>query len=238
MAARKSKNDSSRLARGTSGGSRGDASNLDEADAEEEEEYEYTTPRIDGKKITITFPLRSPVACVVGNCKVRVKGETKDVVINSFKRHLKEIHKINFPAGSRINMCGICHTNIGRMITHHACFRERKLFVNSDEKFPFQCDICSKGYDSYKGLNNHKVAHRNRDLQDKYNRENGLPVAGNDEVLDRAPVEQTDVAPQIEDIVITDDDIEKFLEITTGGGISGARKERDRDKVSTIGQPP
>lgn len=138
MATSNPANVSSRLQRGTSGGSRRVSSSILEEEEEEEiDDYEYINPRLDGKKMIITFPLMSTVPCVVGNCKVKVKGETKDVVINSFKRHLKEVHKVNIPSGSRVNMCGICHTYIGRMITDHACFRERKMFVNSKEVFPF-----------------------------------------------------------------------------------------------------
>lgn len=105
-----------------------------EEDEDKEDDYVYIPPRVDGK--IIMFPLQSPVACIVGNCKVRIKGETKDTLI-SFKRHLKDIHKVNIPSGARVNMCGIYHINIGRMITNHACFRERKIFVNSDEVFTF-----------------------------------------------------------------------------------------------------
>lgn len=123
---------SSRLRRGTSGGSRRGSNSVLEEEEDDEDYYEYIASRLDGRKIIITFPLQSPVACVVGNCKVRVKGETKDVVINNFKRHLKEVHKVIIPSGARVNMCGICHTNIGRMITSHACFREKNFFVNSN----------------------------------------------------------------------------------------------------------
>lgn len=221
MAARGVKKDSSRLRRGTSGGSRrGSDSVLEEEDDETEDDYVYINPRVEGRKMIVTFPLQSPVPCVVGNCKVRVKGETKDVAINSFKRHLKEVHKVIIPTGNRVNMCGICHTNIGRMIANHACFRERKMFVNSDEVFPFVCEKCGKGYSNYKGLNNHKVAHKNKEIQQTYNRANGLPVAGDDEAAEISPPVQGGSGTIEDDIVITDNDIERFHEITTGSGLN------------------
>lgn len=42
---------------------------------DDEDESTYVHPRFHGRNLIITFPLLCPIACLVGNCKVKFKGE-------------------------------------------------------------------------------------------------------------------------------------------------------------------
>lgn len=164
--------------RGTSGGPSGNLNrssiNSIVDDDDEEERINYIPPRLDNLHLTVNWPLQCPVKCLIGNCKVRMKGDTWTSVINSLKRHMKQIHKV-VPT-DRTNWCTICHSVIGRMPATHACFRNRKMFVLKEDDCPFICDICRGAYPTYRGLSNHKLTHKKANIQQTYNKRKGLPV--------------------------------------------------------------
>lgn len=100
----------------------------DKEDDEEDDESAFVHPRFHGRNLIITFPLLCLITCLVGNYKVKFKGEDYRTVVNSLTRHMKTIHKVEF---DRVNWCSMCNINIGRMVANHGCFKKRKIFVVS-----------------------------------------------------------------------------------------------------------
>lgn len=107
-----------------------------------------------------------------------VENKTWTASVNSFVRHLTDIHRVKVDKKKRINWCSLCHCDIGRKVVTHACFRLRPFFVQSGEKFDAKCKECGESYPNWRGLSNHIKMHKTQQVQDEYNRRNGLPVAG------------------------------------------------------------
>lgn len=118
------------------------------------------------------------MACVVGNCKLKIKNKTWTASINNYRRHLEQIHKVK--PKNRINWCSLCHIDIGRQVATHACFVERPFFIVSTEKMSHKCDYpgCKETYPTWRALSGHRRFHKTQGIQDEYNRRNGLPVTG------------------------------------------------------------
>lgn len=121
-------------ARGSAGAARKKSSSSvtagdrDKNDDEEDESLRYVPPRMKGTTLTVSFPLLASFSCIVGNCKVSFKGETWGSVLNSFTRHLHDIHKV-IPK-VRVNWCSICNSTIGRMVATHACLIRIQSLLN------------------------------------------------------------------------------------------------------------
>lgn len=174
MAASGSSAGTSRTRHGASGSSSGRVINTDEESAgidegnTDEEDRRCVPPRMQGKHLTVSFPLQVPIACIAGNCKVKVTGDVWTSAVHCFTRHLRTIHKI--VPDTRSNMCSLCDTEIGRQPATHACFKNRKLMVQSDETQPFVCTICKKEFPSKKGITNHLKTHQAKTIQQRYNK--------------------------------------------------------------------
>lgn len=158
---------------GAQGG--GVASNTKDDAEKEEEEILYVPPGHNGLHLTATWPIKCPVACMTGNCKTKIKSDNRYSVVNDFTRHMKSIHNVGVTG--KTNMCGVCHIAIGRCPANHACFKDRKMLLQTDDDCPFICDICNQTFPSYRGPSNHNVTHKKNDLQYNYNRKNNLPNA-------------------------------------------------------------
>lgn len=148
----------------------GESSNIEEPD----EEDQFVHPRIHGKNLYVYFPLLVPVTCLIGNCKLQLKNKTWTSTVQNLRRHMRDIHK--FKPDATINWCSLCDCNIGRQVATHNCFRECKYFVNSKKKLDCKCEECGETYPTWRGLSNHKKAHKAAKIQEEYNRKNGLPV--------------------------------------------------------------
>lgn len=146
------------------------------AGGEDDEDDVYLPPRIDGTHLTINFPMRVPIKCLIGNCRTLIKNATWTATVNNLKRHMKDIHKVE--TKSRSNHCSICHIELGARVASHACFRERPMFVKENDNLAFKCDKCRDTFPNWRALTGHKRKHRADKIQNDYNKRNGLPVAG------------------------------------------------------------
>lgn len=43
---------------------------------EDSEEDEYITPRLDGSRMTVYFPLLVPIPCIISKCGTKIKNKT------------------------------------------------------------------------------------------------------------------------------------------------------------------
>lgn len=145
---------------------------------DEEDEVLFVPPRLNGLHLTVTWPIRCPVACMIGNCRTKIKSENRYSVVHDLLKHMKAIHGV--VVSGKSNWCGLCHTAIGRCPANHGCFKGKDdlMLVLTDEGCDFKCDQCSKTFPNYRGLSNHKVSHKRNLIQHDYNRKNNLPVVG------------------------------------------------------------
>lgn len=131
------------------------------ADADEEDQFVH--PRIQGKHLIVYFPLLAPVTFLIGNCKLQIMNKTWTATILNFKRHMHQIHK--FKPDSTIYCCSLCDCNIGRQVVTHTCFRECNYFVTSNKNMDCKCLECGEAYPTWRGLSNHKKAHKTEKIQ-------------------------------------------------------------------------
>lgn len=59
------------------------AANDNEVETDEDEEIPYVPPRLDGLHFTVTWSIRCPAQCMIGNCKTKLKTENKYSVMNN-----------------------------------------------------------------------------------------------------------------------------------------------------------
>lgn len=157
------------------GEARGDGSAAEnQGDEYEEEEILFVPPRLNGLHLTVTWPIKCPVTCMVGNCRTKFKSGNRYSVVNDLVGHIKDIHKMI--VSGKTNMCAICHIAIGRCPANHACFKTREMLVQTDEGCNYKCDKCPSTFPSWRGLSNHKQTHKKDEIQNKYNIKKGLPI--------------------------------------------------------------
>lgn len=64
---------------GDTGGSESSADNQDD----EDDNILYVPPRLNGLHLTVTWPIKCPVQCMIGKCGTKLKSENKYTVVNS-----------------------------------------------------------------------------------------------------------------------------------------------------------
>lgn len=121
----------------------GTSGNSDEGEDIEEEDV-YLPPSLCGSHLTVNFPLQVPIQCIIGKCGTKIKNKTWTASVNSFVRHITDIHRVNVDKKNRTNWCSLCHCDIGRQVVTHACFRLRPFFLDSGEKFDDRCKECGE----------------------------------------------------------------------------------------------
>lgn len=47
----------------------------------------FLSPSINGTHLTVNFPMRVPITCIIGNCRTQIKNATWTATVNNFKRH-------------------------------------------------------------------------------------------------------------------------------------------------------
>lgn len=121
-------------------------------------------PRMVGDHLTISYPLIIPMMCIVGNCRIGIKGNTWTAVVNNFTRHLRDVHKV--PTKRKTHWCALCRYEMGRQVANHACFNDDKnpLLIYSKIPLKYKCDQCTESYPTWRGLSGHKQHHKKEDI--------------------------------------------------------------------------
>lgn len=114
------------------------ASNMLPGDNISDDDDRCVPPRMQGGRLTYSFPMSTPVYCLVNNCKTNFKSKTWSIVVNNYSRHLRDIHKIKIE--SKVLWCSICQIDLGKQVATHECFRERPILVSSNKKLRYACD--------------------------------------------------------------------------------------------------
>lgn len=163
------------------GGTRGPLSGVTSAPGtndndDEEDEVLLVPPQLSDNHMVVSWSIKYPVECMVGNCRTKFKSNKYYTIVNGLIRLIKSIYK--YKVTSRTNRCSVCHTEIGRCPANHGCFKFRSLLVLTNENCPHKCNECGKSFPNYKGLNNHRSTHKKADIQNNYNKKHLLPIVG------------------------------------------------------------
>lgn len=166
----------------------------------------------------------------MGNCKLGIAGKTWTSVVNNFKWHLREIHRVD--PKTKVLWCSLCQTNLGRQVATHACFKQRPLLVNSNVVLPYPCKQCSRSFPTWRGLSGHNQAHKKDAIQNDYNRRNNLPVAGPS--IATSEVAQVDAELSALGINVTDEDVDELVGILADGDCGSSSSVNNHVHISSV----
>ncbi|GIY95372.1 retrovirus-related Pol polyprotein from type-2 retrotransposable element R2DM [Caerostris extrusa] len=113
--------------------------------------------------LIVDFPLCGEVVCPEENCTHSFVCISWSSVVWSVRKHLLIHH--NLPGVKTRLRCGICRTNIAKLVKQHQCLKSIDLYVPATHCL-WKCDPCSITFHSEASLRNHLAAHKKAALRD------------------------------------------------------------------------